>query len=163
VANPEKIPNPKSAVSSWFIIGGIYVLAAAMMILPVPKPASTPYWSTNIFWLFVPPVTALLVSTTAFRKAINLTATQTWQSAALFVGRISYALYIVHMPVMTLVHEKIHSPPLRLLLDMGLVFALAWFLEYRVHPYLCQIFDRMWPNPVYKPEASLSRSQTCSI
>ena len=163
LTNPERKADPKSAVSSWLIVGLIYLLAAAMMMLLVPNRASYPYWSINLFWLFIPPITALLVWISPLLGAMRVVASPAWHPAALFLGRISYALYVVHMPICSLVHYKTYSVPLRISLDIGLVFVLAWFLEYRVHPYLCRKFDRVWPNRIYKSDASLSRSQTCSI
>ncbi len=163
LTNPLRKADPKSAPASWLIVGILYLAASAMMMLLAPNQASYPYWSTNYFWLFVPPVTALLVWMSPFLGAMKLVASSAWHPAALFLGRISYALYVVHMPICALVRYKTYNVFLRITLDIVLVFLVAWFFEYKLHPFLCRKFDRIWPNAPYKRDASLSRAQTSSI
>jgi peptidoglycan/LPS O-acetylase OafA/YrhL len=163
LTNPLKRAAPTSAAVSWVIVGLLYLLAAGMMLSRTPNAGPYPYWAVNYFWLSVPPITALLVLISPFLGVMKIVASDAWHPMALFMGRISYALYVVHMPICSLIHYKTYSVPLRIGLSIGLTFLLAWLFEYRLHPYLCRKFDRIWPDRPHKRDASSSRAQTSAI
>jgi peptidoglycan/LPS O-acetylase OafA/YrhL len=146
LANPQNGSNFRTDFRSWLLVGGLYVLAVAKMMVLSPYPESDSYRTASLFWISIPPFIAILVSMRRLLAPVPGVIIAAWRNVSLFLGRISYALYVIHMPVFTVVHEGTRSVPVRLVLDIGLTFPLACFLEYKVHPYLCRKFDRAWPR-----------------
>jgi peptidoglycan/LPS O-acetylase OafA/YrhL len=73
-----------------------------------------------------------------------------------FVGRISYGLYLVHMPIILWVRPE--SRPAAALLAAGLSFAAAVVLHYAVERPFLRLKDRLRaPSPVARPAEPLTR------
>lgn len=160
LANPRREDRPRPAVGSWAIVAVLYGIAASRLILSTP--ASYPYAAVDRFWLAVPPVVAMLVLWVPKGAATAFFARLRWQPLGLLLGRLSYAIYVVHMPVCALVHYKTGNPWLRILLDLILVALLSWLCEYKLHPWLCTYFDKLWPAGPRPRAAAFRPAQTVS-
>ena len=75
-------------------------------------------------------------------------------AASLWLGKMSYAIYIIHFPLLLLIGAVKMNPLLLIGLDVFLVISLAWFLTFHVEPALVAGFDRIWPR-ARKPVANL--------
>jgi len=80
-----------------------------------------------------------------------------------FVGSISYGLYILQRPVQWFIHDATWLPSgslatfvLRLVLVIGLTFAIAWIAERILQPWIRRHLGRKRPGPVPVPVATAS-------
>ena len=64
---------------------------------------------------------------------------------SLWLGKMSYAIYIIHFPVLLLLGSVMRNPLLQIAADILLVIPLAWVLTYLLEPVLVAIFDWIWP------------------
>ncbi len=71
--------------------------------------------------------------------------TARFTSFSLMLGRMSYAIYIIHFPILLAFAATRLSPAIQIAADIAVVIPLAWFLTYHVEPQLVALFDRMWP------------------
>ncbi|HZU13635.1 MAG TPA: acyltransferase [Chloroflexota bacterium] len=63
------------------------------------------------------------------------------------VAPISYGLYIIHYPILTLLEPLTILPALRLALLLAVAVPLAWVMECCLQPRLNVFFDRLLPDP----------------
>ena len=146
LAHPLAETTAPYARLSWLIVAVIYLLAVLALVLRAPGGVLYPYWKVNFFWMAVPPILALGVWLEPWLWVGRTLSLLPWQNPALFLGRISYAIYVVHWPVCNVLHARTYHIPIRMAGSLVLVLFLAWILEYKVHPYLCGKFDRIWPK-----------------
>jgi peptidoglycan/LPS O-acetylase OafA/YrhL len=158
LANPRPASAPAPGIGSWLIVAVLYLVAAERLLRSAPTPYI--YHAVDLFWLAVPPVVAALVLLTPRRAVAEFLARLHWQPLGLLLGRLSYAIYVVHMPICALVYNKTHNPWLRITLDISLVALVSWLCEYKLHPYLCSIFDKLWPAGLVERPAAFREAQT---
>ncbi|MDR3456898.1 MAG: acyltransferase [Verrucomicrobiae bacterium] len=64
---------------------------------------------------------------------------------SLWLGKMSYAIYIIHFPVLIALGAATKNPLLQVAADICLVIPLAWLLTFYVEPVMVVAFDRLWP------------------
>lgn len=66
------------------------------------------------------------------------------KNAAVFLGRISYALYIIHFPIVLMINYflPVKMYIVTIILTVVVVFVLSWFLEYYLQSFLSRFVKR---------------------
>ena len=103
----------------------------------------------NIVWIICSAYILLAFALVRWRiqpKVLNVFA---------FIGSISYGIYVLHMPMMHLVHNSFlwsGSPwsfTLRLLVWVALTIGLSWWLELKLQPVLKRWFQQSILDHIY--------------
>jgi peptidoglycan/LPS O-acetylase OafA/YrhL len=67
---------------------------------------------------------------------------------SLCLGKLSYAVYIIHFPLLIALGALITNPFFLIFADVLVVILIAWLLTYHFEPVLATIFDRLWPAEI---------------
>jgi len=70
-----------------------------------------------------------------------------FRRVAIFMGGASYALYVIHMPILLLASVLVVNQHLRFALILLVTAAAVAILEYAVQPCAARWIDRIWKSP----------------
>jgi peptidoglycan/LPS O-acetylase OafA/YrhL len=127
----------------WVVVGALYLSFAAFFLL-------TASWKNlhlpNVISLSYAPVLFLVPTLyrLIFRERPFFGPRVT--TLSLGMGRISYAVYVIHNPLLLFAAALTPSVPLQLMVILPVIFALSWFMEYRLQPWASSWFDVIWPS-----------------
>jgi peptidoglycan/LPS O-acetylase OafA/YrhL len=63
---------------------------------------------------------------------------------SLGLGKMSYAIYIIHFPILIALGATVINPILLIIIGIFLVMLTAWLLEYCLQPAFGTLFKRNW-------------------
>jgi len=134
--------QPKPRLLIWSVLLGLYLTFTSSFLIGNQGPN---HHTEMIFALLAPfvflglvPAYRLLFGDTPFFSP-RITRLSLW------LGKMSYAIYIIHFPVLFVLGAVMTNPLLLIAADFLVVIPLAWLLTYRLEPILAAIFDRLWP------------------
>ena len=142
-AGPTTAPSQRR-ITPWIVVVGLYIILAVFF-------ARTSPWEnahfTNLMSLAFSPL--IFITVGLARLAARFWAVASWGPHSLFIGlgKMSYAIYMIHEPIIGITGHLTSYFFLSAVIDFVLIFGLAWAMEYRLQPWLCQWFDRLWPKP----------------
>jgi peptidoglycan/LPS O-acetylase OafA/YrhL len=122
----------------WIVVGVCYGCGAALFLwtTPIGRGPMLVYISLPIliavlgaFWKLFGPARFEILGLASF---------------SLVLGRMSYAIYLIHNPIITVMQSFMHDVRLELVVDVTTAFALAALLEYIWQPWAAHLFDRVW-------------------
>jgi peptidoglycan/LPS O-acetylase OafA/YrhL len=64
---------------------------------------------------------------------------------SLGLGKMSYAIYVIHFPILFALGTTLLNPVLQIIFGTILVMLSAWLLEYRLQPAVGALFKSRWP------------------
>jgi peptidoglycan/LPS O-acetylase OafA/YrhL len=127
---------------NWAILFGLYLLFAASMLANNRGRHN----HTETFFALVAPflfLSLVPLYRLIFRNTPFFTRRVT--SFSLAVGKMSYAIYIIHFPILIALGTMVLNPLLQVIADIVLVIPIAWLLVYHIEPLLTVLFDYLWP------------------
>ncbi len=138
---PRESSSSRPAIL-WASIAGLYLLLAAFFLL-------TASWGNSHIiklisvafapaFFFVPTVYRFLFRNRPFFNPF-ITA------LSLTMGKLSYAVYIIHWPLLILATALISNVSLRLAIVLPIILGFAWFMEFYLQPWMEAWFDTIWP------------------
>jgi peptidoglycan/LPS O-acetylase OafA/YrhL len=123
----------------WLIVSGVYV-AAVLWASGHPAVEFRPF----PLWAVAPvPVLFSAASLLVSDRMAQTPAPEWWRRCCLFLGANSYALYVIHTPILFLVIAYV-PVLLRFSVLLVAVAVATVFLEYVVQPRMAGWIDRFW-------------------
>jgi peptidoglycan/LPS O-acetylase OafA/YrhL len=135
-------PQTRSRPLIWSAVAGLFVTFTTSFLIGNPgrhQHAEMVFaiLSPFLFFCLVPLYRLLRHDTPFFSpRVVRL---------SLWLGKMSYAIYIIHFPVLLALAAVLRNPLLLVAADILVVIPLAWGLTYYLEPVLAAIFDRLWP------------------
>jgi peptidoglycan/LPS O-acetylase OafA/YrhL len=127
------------ALLSWVGVALVYVIASAIMFHVARSFESMA--SILCYMAYPPALLALLLAGRALR--IDISGWTFWQNPALALGRMSYAIYIIHLPILLLLGHFLPGHAFLLFLaGTAIVMTAAWIMEYFLQKKATDLLDR---------------------
>jgi peptidoglycan/LPS O-acetylase OafA/YrhL len=140
-AQNQPVRSPAS-LFSWAVLFGLYCILTGSFLMNNQGPN---HHTEIVFALSVPFILPLLVPIyhSIFGKDKPF-FTPRLTSFSLGLGKMSYAIYIIHFPILMALGATMTSPVPVIVVGTILVMLAAWLLEYRLQPAFDTFFKSYW-------------------
>lgn len=134
--------RPHSSPLGWVLLVGLYLFLAVSFLI---NNQGQNHHTEALVALTVPFLLPLLVPVyhLIFGKDKPL-FTPRVTSFSLGLGKMSYAIYVIHFPILFALGTTMINPVLQIIIGTFLVMLTAWLLEYRLQPAVGALFKGHW-------------------
>jgi peptidoglycan/LPS O-acetylase OafA/YrhL len=131
--------RPRASPRSWAFLALVYVLLA-LLFWKTTKPMGLPL---RMIHLFIPFLAWAIASTWRNANGSLFTAHPRLSKFVLASGAMSYAVYVIHVPIISLLRSATSSLTTQIVVGLLLIFGFSWFLEFRFQPFVLKRLARL--------------------